>query len=501
TVDYQPQVPQGVTINSPANGQLLKGEDESMPMELRASFALTKNQQPPKAAVSLNGRDEPARVDLASGTVTSKIALKPGVNQLRVKLSNEWGSTSLSDEVTVRYLRPPTILSIRAEEPKEGVPFVNVEARVHSATPLVPKSIQVYVNESERKPQIDIPDKPGEGNVWTLRLTNIPLDADGIKPTTNQITLRVSNDEAEAEKEGAAQVVYRPKQPPPTVEFIQPVTGVSVTRPDYKVRFQVESKTALEQVKLLHEKHEPISMDVAKAEVQPDGSFLLTVEIPLALHAGPNTLRLEALNKGGVQSSPPLEVNYIYRPVRVAVDNLISVRPGAKESPLKPQPGGEMAFDPQEEGRLRLRGRVLWDEADDQRLASAKVVRVYVNGFQQLPAVLQKPGDNPRERGFQTNLVLNRDKGNHIELALPDLAKVFNKNQFDFNVDCRKPERSQRLHLLIVSIQDKDPKPLEAQILNAFKGNGGGTSQAVKAFDPIYSYPTLVDYRVKPSYV
>jgi hypothetical protein len=327
------------------------------------------------------------------------------------------------------------------------------------------------------------------------------LDAEGTKPTINQMTLRVSNEEAEAEKEGAAQVVYRPKQPPPTVEFTQPVNSVSVTHPEYTVQFQVESKTPLEQVKLVHEKHEPISVNGVKAEAQPDGSFLLTAEVPLKLDPGPNTLRLEALNKGGVQSSPPLEINYIYRPVSMALDNLVPIRPGAKESPVKPQPGGEIAFDPQEEGRLRLRGRVLWDEADDQRLASAKVVRVYVNGFQQLPAILQKPGDNPRERGFQTNLVLNRDKGNHVELALPDLAKVFNKNQFDFNVDCRKPERSQRLHLLIVSIQDKDPKPLEAQILNAFKGNGGGTSQAVKAFDPIYSYPTLVDYRVKPSYV
>jgi hypothetical protein len=364
------------------------------------------------------------------------------------------------------------------------------------------------VNESERKAKIDIPDKPEEGNIWILRLNEIPLDANGTSATPNNIKVRVANEEAAAEKEGAVDVVYQPKQPPPAVEFTDPVRDVQVTRSDFTVHFQVHSKTKLEHVKLLHERHEAVSVEVSKAEAQPDGSFLLSAEVPLKLDSGVNTLQIEALNKGGVQTSPPLEINYAYRPVQLRVDTLVATRPGSKETPEKSLPGGEIAFDPQDEGRLRLNGRVLWDEADDHRLQSAKVVRVYVNDFQQLPAVLDKPIEKkPRERNFHTNLVLNRDKGNHIELDLPGLTKVFDKNQTSFNVDCLKPERSQRLHLLIVTMKDRDPKPLEKQIRQAFESGGGGAGgaggpgQAVKAFDPIFSYPSLADYRVKPSYV
>jgi hypothetical protein len=502
TVDYQPLVPR-VTISSPRSGDSFKGEKESTSIELQASLGSAQDPQPFKPAILLNDRelDVPAQIDPAARTITAKVPLNPGANQLRVKLSNDWGSASVSEEVTVRYLRPPMILGVQPEELKEGVPFASLEVRVRSATPLLAENVHVFVNESERKAQIDIPDKPGEGNVWTLHVTHIPLDANAKNPTTNNIKLRVNNAEAEADKEKAIQVVYQPKQPPPVVEFTQPVDSVSVTRPNFKVQFQVRSETALAQVKLLLEKHEPVAVDVSKAVTQPDGSFLLTAEVPLQLDAGLNTLRIEALNKGGVQDSPPLEINYLYRPVRVAIDSLVAMRPGAKpEKDL--QSGGAITVP---EGRVRLRGRVLWDEADDQRLQKAKMVRVYVNGFQQLPALLDKPtDDNPRQRTFQSTLVFNRDHDNHIEIALPDLEKDIN-NRLRLTVHCGRPERSQRLHLLVVSMQDKDAKPLETQIRQAFQTTNGTTttSSAPKAaaFDPIYSYPSLVDYRVKPSYV
>src|SRR5262249_44625499 len=199
-----------VTISSPRSGDSFKGEDESSSIELQAAFGSVSGPQP-KPTILLNDRelDVPAQINQAARTITAKVALKPGANQLRVKLSNDWGSTSVPEEVTVGYLRPPAILGVKAEEPKEGAPFATLEARVKSATPLLAQNVHVFINESERKAQIDIPDKPGGGNIWTLHLTNIPLDANGKAPTPNQIKLRVSNAEAEAEKEGAAQVVYQ----------------------------------------------------------------------------------------------------------------------------------------------------------------------------------------------------------------------------------------------------------------------------------------------------
>src|SRR3989442_15209008 len=106
-------------------------------------------------------------------------------------------------------------------------------------------------SDGEGALQTEIPNGPAEGNVWILRLTNVPLEANALTPTTNKIQLRVSNKEADCKEPVATQVVYMPKQPPPVAEFTQPVDNISVTRPDFKVHFQVQSKSALEQVKLL----------------------------------------------------------------------------------------------------------------------------------------------------------------------------------------------------------------------------------------------------------
>src|SRR5205823_1122811 len=165
---------------------------------------------------------------------------------------------------------------------------------------------KLTVNDMERTAQVEIPNEPAEGNIWTLRLTNVPLEANALTTTTNKIQLRISNQEAECKEPATTQVVYTPKQPPPVVEFIRPSDNFSVTRPGFKVQFQVQSKSALEQVKLLYENHPAISVDVSKAENQADGSYLLTAEVPLHLEPKVNTLRIEAVNKGGVQDSRTL---------------------------------------------------------------------------------------------------------------------------------------------------------------------------------------------------
>ena len=201
-----------------------------------------------------------ATIDESGRAITAKnVSLKPGLNLLRVKLANEWGSTSISEETSVRYVRPPRILALKAEPPEEGVSAASLEAQVFSPIPLLRNSIKLTVNDMERTAQVEIPNEPAEGNVWTLRLTNVPLEAHALTPSTNKIQLRVSNQEADGKEPAATQVIYTPKQPPPVAEFTRPVNDISVTRPDFKVQFQVRSETELAQVKLLQEKHEPHS--------------------------------------------------------------------------------------------------------------------------------------------------------------------------------------------------------------------------------------------------
>src|SRR5262249_48732804 len=129
TVEYQPLVPQ-VTISSPRSGDSFKGEDESSSIELQAAFGSVSGPQPkPTILLTTRQLDVPPQINQAARTTPAKVALKPGANQLRVKWRNDGGTPSVSKEVPVRSLRPPAILGVKAEEPKEGAPFATLEAR------------------------------------------------------------------------------------------------------------------------------------------------------------------------------------------------------------------------------------------------------------------------------------------------------------------------------------------------------------------------------------
>jgi len=177
---------------------------------------------------------------------------------------------------------------------------------------------------------------------------------------------------------------------------------------------------------------------------------------------------------------------------------------GPSASPITPQvmPGGGLSFPPMPTGRVRLQGRVLWDEENDERLNNTKIVRIYVNEFQQLPAKLDMPTAGSRQRTFQTQLLLNYSQNNHVRIALPDLQQD-SANCTDFTVDCKQPERAQRLHLLIVSPEEKDDRHLQDRFLQALQCKADAQNQlATPAFDPVILYgPVLVGDHARPEYV
>jgi hypothetical protein len=130
------------------------------------------------------------------------------------------------------------------------------------------------------------------------------------------------------------------------------------------------------------------------------------------------------------------------------------------------------------DGRVRLRGHVIWDEQDDARLKETKVVRVFVNGFQQLPAQLEPAAADSRERAFRTDILLNQTAKNRVEIVLPGLAQDAG-NRTQFLVNCKNPTRAQRLYVLPVSSRDEDVEDVRAQF----------TKTLGPSFDEVEVYP------------
>src|SRR5581483_9109711 len=92
-----------------------------------------------------------------------------------------------------------------------------------------------------------------------------------------------------------------------------------------------------------------------------------------------------------------------------------------------------------------------------------------VNDFLQLdPEVVQ---EKPKElrRYFRLNLRLNREK-NQVVVKLPDALKLEgNKAEEAVELRCRKPEKDQQLHLMVLGPGQPDPKKLVERVLRAFQ--------------------------------
>ena len=330
-----------------------------------------------------------------------------------------------------------------------------------------------------------------EKDAWKVQLRDVPLD-----PGENKVRLQVRNADADCRQAGTVTVVYTPPplaKLPPEVEILEPATDSKVTDPEVTVRFRVRSENPLRRLELLREGRVPFRkpFDPAKEKADAQGYYVLQAKVRLAPKDNP--IRVEAVNEGGERQAAVV-VNYLHMPVRLAIDSL---RPrGVAGQPVAPQPlsDGKLYVPEMPNGRVTLQGRVTWAKEDDEQLKKISLVRVFVNGFQQVPADLRPPSGYSRERLFTSDLMLNQATGNFVEVSLPDIAQDAS-NSSDFRVACAKPARGQRLHVLLVGVGEKDDKKLTDQALYALqarqKAEGVYTSQA---FEQVRMYGPLNDY-------
>src|SRR5262249_12377870 len=148
--------------------------------------------------------------------------------------------------------------------------------------------------------------------------------------------------------------------------------------------------------------------------------FELAVSTEVQLAPGLNTVVVEARNEGGPAASPTLLVNYVPLPPRVVLDALEPQDGIAPRRTVSMGPDGTLTCEPVTKARRWLHGRVVWELAD-ARLAAKQPVSVYVNGSQQWRGELAPAAGGKQERAFKAEILLNRPKGNKIEIVLPDL--------------------------------------------------------------------------------
>jgi WD40 repeat protein len=494
TLEYRPRTPTA-WIAQPRPGARVNGEADEGEVPLEVRLTLPADRRPPfEGVVLVDDHEQAALAAPAEGEVVAKgkARLRPGVNRIQVRLRNRWGGLFTSDAVAVSYHRPPRILRLDGPD-RTDRPAADVTARVRSPLRPRPELVRTEVNGRRRPVEAEvIPDAQKAGE-WDVQLRGVPLEGGGAEgePRANDVRVWVGNDEGESPDPGSLRVEYRPKQAPPAAAIVDPADDGPVNARRLAVHLRVMSKAPLRSVRLLRDADEAFAADVARLKPGPGGVYDIKAEVALAPDAV-HRLRLEAVNDGGPASAERV-VNFVRRPVTLAVEELVPVRPDGASVKPKLGPGGVYKVAKLPHGRVRLRGKVIWDEGDDERLTKARTVRVYVNGFQQLPAVLEPPRGGARERTFQVIVLLNQEGKNEVELSLRDALDADSRSRLE--VPCDHPIRARRLHLLALSTVDKDREALEAQMLRVFQAGAGrpdfgvlpyGSLVGYKAADPDY---------------
>jgi WD40 repeat protein len=489
-----------LVLTSPAPGAVYYDEDGKgpPPVELQGELQLPKDAAKFTALVLVKNADNDkeevqAAVTVEEEKLTAKVPLKYRDNRIQVLLSNNGNDRVVAGELQLRYLRPPQIVQVEA--PKESSkPRADLVATIRSPLELTPQSVEADVNGREiARNQITVDKQPN--NTWKIQIKDISLS-----PDTNRVNFWVSNAEAKSRQPGTGVILFKPARQTAEVEYLNPPVNTKVTDPTFDIRFRVKSATPLQQVQLVREGREPIRKMFPLAGLQPNAQgFYVFEEKNLPLLSKDNVFRVDAVNEGGTQHASVV-INYVQVPVRLTIDRLFI--PNKRLEPITPveKADGVLYVPPVPAGNVRLEGHVTWGKENDEQLRKAELVKVFVNGFQQVPGLLDKPNGKARERKFTAHILLNRAEGNFVELQLPNIKQEAS-NYTEFTVACQEPVTGQHLHLLIVGVDEKDEERLKAQAFTALQATQAGGITKTPAFEVVRTYGPLTGTAVSPGQV
>jgi hypothetical protein len=492
-LEYRPPAPRLVLVAPDTGATLTAGKD---PAEVKvvARWLPMSDNQPFEFEILVNGKKTSAgpTVDDASRTMTANIALEPGINAIAVRAINAWQMVE-TVEASVRWRRPPRIVA--ATKPTVGPrPLVDLEARVESA-PELPLLGGELFGRSERGGEVRRElaagsfqlEAPMEGkSIWRAKVSQV-----SVEPGTNTFRLVVRTADGACLEPAEWTVAYTPPpEPRATVLLLNPERDLTVEEPRYRVQFRVRSASPLAQVQLV--RHDRVLFQADRADLQ-SAKDEWTFGPEVALEPGPNPLLVVATNGGGRQTVA-VTLSYLFRPVRLVIDGLAGPTPAQKYQPLAKREDGRLVFPKVEAGSLDLEGRVMWHSAE--HMQGSPRVRIWVNGFQQIPAALRPLPGKPLERRFRAHILLNRGRDSLIEVAAPELKQE--TRQVCLVKVCEQPVHAQQLHLLIVGVGEKSKKQLTNRALEAIQakpGSAGGEEYtALPAFARVVVYGPLAGY-------
>lgn len=486
-VDYRPILP-SVRIAAPADGAVV---NDSQEVELVGEIVARPNAEPFQVMVVLNGSvlPRPPVVEASTGRIATKVRLKPGENRLQLRVANEWNLSHKSPPISVSYRRPPAIVSIEQPVVSEK-PLIDIRAKAKT-----PKDVPLTrVEINDRPIPLEALKRESSGDdsdTWTIDAKNVPL-ASG----ANKFHVKVWNSEGASTGSESVQLTYSMPAPAKAdVEFLSPRLETIATEPSFPVRLRVRSLSPLVSVELARDReviHRVDEAQLAKLEANPGGIREWRLDIPVELKAGANLLTLRAVNAGG-EAASRVAIGYVEQPVRIVVDGIET--PSTTGNPIVPKSGRDnvlVAQTPITEGRATLRGRIVWANKSDEARHGDLLVRVFANGFQQIP-VKARPGV-PGERAFAAEVVLNRDENNIVEIDLPGLA-ADEAARSVLRLACREPIRQQQLHLLVVGLGVKDKKKLVQQAFSALQIQPDANQELRSpAFARVFTYGPLTDF-------
>jgi WD40 repeat protein len=501
-----------VVLHKPDNGLTIY-DDGKGPPELEVQGALTPAVTPRdcKAFLLRNGEaiGDARIVDAKATSFSRQLKLVPGLNRIQVRFETDKGASITSEAIQVRFLRPPRALGFENNAALEAKPsekaLVDLSALMQSDLSLKKEFVRAQINARDFGADgISIEDLKAAS--WRVRLKNVPLDEGA-----NEIRIWAGNDEGECRMAGALKLEYKPPKAvsPPVVEVIDPAKDTVVTEGELELRARITSPDLLTSVTLVREGNSPFSRQIPIDNKSRDNRGVLEVKVSVALAAGGNRLRLEAINEGG-KSEDALVVTFLKKPVRLQIEYLVPKGTNDEKDRIKPKllRNGKLYFKGAPRDECVVRGWVNWDQEKDDQLrgSHAVVVRAYVNGKRQRPVLLTPAASTERRRAFDVNVLLTEAENNVLEIELPELAQEAS-NPSEFYADCRKPNSKQYGHLLIVGTGKTKENTLIQNALRAIQGEEltnaekGLREFKAAAFERGRIYPPLTGANITPDKV
>jgi hypothetical protein len=459
-VEYHPRLPEIVWVAPRAESIYVDGRD-STAVEAQATVAAGLGSEPFDVVLIHNGREVAAKsqAEGANRSLTAPVTLVPGENRLQFEIKNKW-STARSETTVVYYRRPPQIVDVVAPSAivETSLITLTVRAMASPQTPLTHVQVgglNAPLTDAVVEPQGDAK------TAWTIVARDVPL-VEG----PNELEVRARNADGWSATKRVQIKLVKPPPKRPTIEFLAPLADAAVDDPAFKVRAVLRSETKLRKGVLLVDGEPFKEFDPAAQTELAKDKFEWTIELPLTLKPRDNRIELSTINDGGERRTG-VTVSFVPRPVRIVVDGFRSreddtavLKPRAIEAE---QVGFEAAAPT---ALMQLEGHVSWGAHAAEAAKLKPMLHVRVNGMLQMPIPLNVAA-GAEQAAWTVPVRLTLAKENRIHVELLGMEKDAGSRS-EAIVDCTKPDDRQRLHLLVVGVNEQNVSDLESRALKVF---------------------------------